>query len=404
MTNYILNLLKNRNLLGFYFFSLTFNKCFCILLVRKWRMNIENIEQEIGELIEKFELTKSCLNLKEQSLRLGELLRERDSLSFWSNVEFAMKTNKEIKSLQTLFDKVNSLQNRLASLNELKQMLEQSQDLSGLNEIYCEVVNLSEEIDNLSVRTLMDEQYDANNAIITIHSGAGGTESQDWVSMLYRMYSMYCSDNNIDTVVVDSVDGGGVGLKSITFIAKGEYAYGKLKSEMGVHRLVRISPFDASKRRHTTFASVEVAPELNTGNEIIINNDDLKIDTYRSSGAGGQHVNTTDSAVRITHLPSGIVVTCQNERSQLQNRENALKILKSKLLSLKIENEQKQMRDIKGELKKIEWGSQIRSYVFQPYTMVKDHRTDYETSDVQSVMDGNLQPLINEYLKKSHTN
>lgn len=367
-------------------------------------MNIENIEQEIGELIEKFELTKSCLNLKEQSLRLGELLRERDSLSFWSNVEFAMKTNKEIKSLQTLFDKVNSLQNRLASLNELKQMLEQSQDLSGLNEIYCEVVNLSEEIDNLSVRTLMDEQYDANNAIITIHSGAGGTESQDWVSMLYRMYSMYCSDNNIDTVVVDSVDGGGVGLKSITFIAKGEYAYGKLKSEMGVHRLVRISPFDASKRRHTTFASVEVAPELNTGNEIIINNDDLKIDTYRSSGAGGQHVNTTDSAVRITHLPSGIVVTCQNERSQLQNRENALKILKSKLLSLKIENEQKQMRDIKGELKKIEWGSQIRSYVFQPYTMVKDHRTDYETSDVQSVMDGNLQPLINEYLKKSHTN
>ena len=315
-----------------------------------------------------------------------------------------MKTNKEIKSLQTLFDKVNSLQNRLASLNELKQMLEQSQDLSGLNEIYCEVVNLSEEIDNLSVRTLMDEQYDANNAIITIHSGAGGTESQDWVSMLYRMYSMYCSDNNIDTVVVDSVDGGGVGLKSITFIAKGEYAYGKLKSEMGVHRLVRISPFDASKRRHTTFASVEVAPELNTGNEIIINNDDLKIDTYRSSGAGGQHVNTTDSAVRITHLPSGIVVTCQNERSQLQNRENALKILKSKLLSLKIENEQKQMRDIKGELKKIEWGSQIRSYVFQPYTMVKDHRTDYETSDVQSVMDGNLQPLINEYLKKSHTN
>lgn len=383
---------------------MTFNKCFCILLVRKWRMNIENIEQEIGELIEKFELTKSCLNLKEQSLRLGELLRERDSLSFWSNVEFAMKTNKEIKSLQTLFDKVNSLQNRLASLNELKQMLEQSQDLSGLNEIYCEVVNLSEEIDNLSVRTLMDEQYDANNAIITIHSGAGGTESQDWVSMLYRMYSMYCSDNNIDTVVVDSVDGGGVGLKSITFIAKGEYAYGKLKSEMGVHRLVRISPFDASKRRHTTFASVEVAPELNTGNEIIINNDDLKIDTYRSSGAGGQHVNTTDSAVRITHLPSGIVVTCQNERSQLQNRENALKILKSKLLSLKIENEQKQMRDIKGELKKIEWGSQIRSYVFQPYTMVKDHRTDYETSDVESVMDGNLQPLINEYLKKSHTN
>lgn len=367
-------------------------------------MNIENLEQEIGDLIEKFELTKTCLNLKELSLRLGDLLKERESLSFWSNVDFAMNTNKEIKSLQTLFDKVNSLQNRLASLSELKQMLEQSNDLSGLNEIYCEVVNLAEEIDNLNVRTLMDGKYDTCNAIITVHSGAGGTESQDWVSMLYRMYNMYCGDNNLDITVVDNVDGGGVGLKSITFLVKGEYAYGKLKSEMGVHRLVRISPFDASKRRHTTFASVEVAPEITSENEIVLNNDDLKIDTYRSSGAGGQHVNTTDSAVRITHIPSGIVVTCQNERSQLQNRENALKILKSKLLSLKLEQEQLKMREIKGELKKIEWGSQIRSYVFQPYTMVKDHRTDYETSDVQEVMDGNLQPLINEYLKKSHTN
>jgi len=365
-------------------------------------MNIENLEQEVGDLIEKFELTKSCLNLKELSLRLGELLKERESLSFWSNVDFAMNTNKEIKSLQSLFDTVNGLQNRLASLTELKQMLEESQDLSGLDEVYCEVVNLAEAIDNLNVRTLMDGKYDINNAIITIHSGAGGTESQDWVSMLYRMYNMYCGDNNLDTVIVDSVDGGGVGLKSITFIARGEYAYGKLRGEMGVHRLVRISPFDASKRRHTTFASVEVAPEITTESAIVINNDDLKIDTYRSSGAGGQHVNTTDSAVRITHIPSGIVVTCQNERSQLQNRENALKILKSKLLSQKLEQEQQQMRELKGELKKIEWGSQIRSYIFQPYTMVKDHRTDFETSDVASVMDGNLQPLINEYLKKSH--
>lgn len=365
-------------------------------------MNIENLEQEIGKLIEKFELTKDCLNLKEQSLRLGELLKERESMTFWSNINFAMSTNKEIKSLQTLFDKVNNLQKRLAGLNELRQMMEQSNDLSSLNEMYCEVVNLSEEIDNLSVRTLMDSKYDTCNAIITIHSGAGGTESQDWVSMLYRMYNMYCSSNGIDTIVVDSVDGGGIGLKSITFIAKGEYAYGKLRGEMGVHRLVRISPFDASKRRHTTFASVEVAPEIVSESEVLINNEDLKIDTYRSSGAGGQHVNTTDSAVRVTHIPSGIVVTCQNERSQLQNRENALRILKSKLLSLKLEQEQQKLREIKGELKKIEWGSQIRSYVFQPYTMVKDHRTDYETSDVQDVMDGNLQPLINEYLKKAH--
>ena len=366
-------------------------------------MNIENIEQEIGELIEKFELTKSCLNLKELSLRLGELLKERESLSFWTNVDFAMNTNKEIKSIQTLFDKVNNLQTRLAGLTELKSMLEQSGDLSGLNEIYCELVNLSEEVDNLNIRTFMDGKYDNCNAIITIHSGAGGTESQDWVSMLYRMYNMYCTDNGLDITIVDSVDGGGVGFKSITFLAKGEYAYGKLRGEMGVHRLVRISPFDSSKRRHTTFASVEVAPEISNESEIVVNNDDIKIDTYRSSGAGGQHVNTTDSAVRITHMPSGIVVTCQNERSQLQNRENALKILKSKLLSRKLEEEQQKMREIKGELKKIEWGSQIRSYVFQPYTMVKDHRTDYETSDVHDVMDGNIQPLINEYLKKSHS-
>ncbi|MBQ3502214.1 MAG: peptide chain release factor 2 [Clostridia bacterium] len=367
-------------------------------------MNIENIEQEIGELIEKFELTKSCLNLKDLSVKLASLLKERESLSFWSHVESAMKTNKEIKSLQSLFDKVNGIQKRLASLKELHEMLEETQDFSGLDEMYCEVVKLTEDIDNLNIRTLLDGKYDECNAIISIHSGAGGTESQDWVSMLYRMYNMYCTSNNLDITVVDSVDGGGVGLKSITFVAKGEYAYGKLQGEKGVHRLVRISPFDASKRRHTTFASVEVSPEIISDNEVVVNNDDLKIDTYRSSGAGGQHVNTTDSAVRITHLPSGIVVTCQNERSQLQNRENALKILKSKLLALKIEQDQAQMKEIKGELKKIEWGSQIRSYIFQPYTMVKDHRTDYETSDVQGIMNGDLQPLINEYIKKSHTN
>ena len=366
-------------------------------------MNIENIAQEIGELIEKFELTKSCLNLKDSSLRLGNLLKERESMTFWSNVDYAMQTNKEIKSLQSLFDKINSIQSRLASLNELREMLEQSNDLSGLDEMYCELVNVMEEVENLSVRTLMDGQFDANNAIITIHSGAGGTESQDWVTMLYRMYSMYCNNNNIDISIIDSIDGSTTGLKSITFIARGDYAYGKLRGEMGVHRLVRISPFDASKRRHTTFASVEVSPEINNDSDVVINADDLKIDTYRSSGAGGQHVNTTDSAVRITHQPTGIVVTCQNERSQLQNRETAIKILKSKLLSKKLEQEQAQMRELKGDLKKIEWGSQIRSYIFHPYTMVKDHRTDFETSDVDNVMDGNLQPLINEYLKKSHT-
>ena len=366
-------------------------------------MNIENIEQEIDELIKKFELVKSCLNLKELSQRLSELLKERESLSFWSNVDFAMNTNKEIKSLQTLFDKINNIQSRLVSLNELRDMLSQSEDISTLDEIYCELVNMAEEVDDISIRTLMDGKYDENNAIITIHSGAGGVESQDWVTMLYRMYNMYCNNTNMDVTVVDSLEGNTAGLKSITFLVKGDYAYGKLRGETGVHRLVRISPFDSSKRRHTTFASVEVSPEINSEGDIVLNNNDLKIDTYRSSGAGGQHVNTTDSAVRITHLPTGIVVTCQNERSQLQNRETALKILKSKLLSQKLEAEQQKMREIKGDLKKIEWGSQIRSYIFHPYTMVKDHRTDFETSDVEGVMNGNLQPFINEYLKKSHT-
>lgn len=367
-------------------------------------MDIENIESEIGNLVDKFELIKTCLNLKDLSAKLGELLKEREDLSFWSNVDAAMQTNKEIKSIQTLFDKVNNIQARLQGLVELKDMLNSSNDLSGLDDIYCEVVNLADEIDTLNIRTLLDGKYDACNAIVTIHSGAGGTESQDWVCMLQRMYTMYCNSNNFDTVIVDSVEGNMAGLKSVTFMVKGDYAYGKLKSEMGVHRLVRISPFDASKRRHTTFASVEVSPEISNSGEVVINNEDLKIDTYRSSGAGGQHVNTTDSAVRITHLPSGIVVTCQNERSQLQNRETALKILRSKLLAQKIAKDEEKMRAIKGELKKIEWGSQIRSYVFHPYTMVKDHRTDYETSDVQGVMDGDLNPLINEYLKKSHTN
>lgn len=366
-------------------------------------MDIENIESEIGNLVDKFEMIKSCLNLKEQSNKLSSLLKERDSLSFWSNVDSAMQTNKEIKSIQTLFDKVNSIQARLQGLVELKDMLNSSNDFSGLDDIYCEVVNLADEIDILNIRTLMDEKYDGCNAVVSIHSGAGGTESQDWVCMLQRMYTMYCNSNNFDITVIDSVEGNTAGLKSVTFIVKGEYAYGKLKSEMGVHRLVRISPFDSSKRRHTTFASVEVSPEISNSSDVVINNDDLKIDTYRSSGAGGQHVNTTDSAVRITHLPSGIVVTCQNERSQLQNRETALRILRSKLLAQKIAKDEEKMRAIKGELKKIEWGSQIRSYVFHPYTMVKDHRTDYETSDVQGVMDGNLNPLINEYLKKSHT-
>jgi len=364
-------------------------------------MDFENIDEELGKLVDRFEKTKLCLNLKELSDKLASLLKERDSLSFWSNVDYAMETNKEIKSLQTLFDTVNSLQDRISSVIELKKMMGEEVDVNSLNEVFCEILSIKAEVDKLHIRTLLDGEYDECNAIVSIHSGAGGTEAYDWTNMLYRMYSMYAEKNGLEIVITDLLENG-IGLKYNTFIVKGEYPYGKLKCEKGVHRLVRISPYDSQKRRHTTFASVEVMPEIINDNSIKVNNEDLKIDTYRSQGAGGQNVNKTDSAVRITHIPTGIVVTCQNERSQLQNREMALKILKSKLIDLKNQEEEAKNKEIQGELKKIEWGSQIRSYVFQPYSMVKDHRTNFETSDVAGVMDGNLEDFINDYLIKSH--
>lgn len=248
---------------------------------------------------------------------------------------------------------------------------------------------------------LLNGEYDSCNAILTLHSGAGGTEAQDWTSMLFRMYTMFCEKNGYKLTVLDSLDGDEAGLKSITFLVEGEKSYGYLKTERGVHRLVRISPFDANKRRHTSFASLEVMPEIDESIQVEINPDDVRVDTYRSSGAGGQHINKTDSAIRLTHLPTGIVVTCQNERSQTQNREMAFKVLRSKLIALKEEEREKNLKDIKGELKKIEWGSQIRSYVFCPYTMVKDHRTNFETANVEAVMNGDIKPFILDYLKKS---
>lgn len=255
--------------------------------------------------------------------------------------------------------------------------------------------------EELFIKSLLAGKYDDNNAILTIHAGAGGTEAQDWAEMLFRMYTRFCERENFDIKTLDYQEGDGAGIKSVSFLVSGEKAYGYLKAEKGVHRLVRISPFDANARRHTSFASLDVMPEISQDTEIEIKPDELKVDTFRSSGAGGQHVNKTESAIRITHLPTGIVVACQNERSQIQNREMAMNMLKSKLIALKEEEMQNNISEIKGDLKKIEWGSQIRSYVFCPYTLVKDHRTNFENSNVDAVMDGAIKPFILDYLKKS---
>ncbi|MFY9526525.1 MAG: peptide chain release factor 2, partial [Limnochordia bacterium] len=282
----------------------------------------------------------------------------------------------------------------------LLELWEETEDESLQAELSSALPSLERAVEELELTSLLSGEYDGNNAILTIHPGAGGTESQDWASMLYRMYTRWAEDRGYQVEVLNYQPGDEAGLKDVTLLISGENSYGYLKAEKGVHRLVRISPFDSSGRRHTSFASVEVLPEIENDVDVDINPEDIRIDTYRASGAGGQHVNKTDSAVRITHLPTGIVVQCQSERSQHSNREAAFKILRARLLERQLEEQRSKLESLKGQQREIAWGNQIRSYVFCPYTMVKDHRTDLETGDVEGVMDGNLDPFIEAYLKR----
>ena len=318
--------------------------------------------------------------------------------NFWSDKRKSSEIIKNMNFEKNIVSRYEKLATEIDDEEVLIDFVE-SGEASFENELQTKHKILKSDIEEFEINLLLDGEYDMNNAIVTIHSGAGGTEACDWADMLYRMYLRWCNLKGYKVSELDFMEGDSVGVKSVTFLVEGINAYGYLKSEKGVHRLVRISPFDANKKRHTSFASVEVVPEVDENVEVEINPADIRIDTYRASGAGGQHVNMTDSAVRITHFPSGIVVTCQKERSQLSNRETAMKMLKSKLLELELKKKEEEMKKIQGEQSDIGWGNQIRSYVFQPYALVKDHRTNTEIGNVKAVMDGSIDDFINSYLR-----
>jgi len=317
---------------------------------------------------------------------------------FWDDKENARKKSQKLDQIKKRLKVIEELEEKFEEA-EVYFELAAEEDESLDSELKLTLTELEKELEKLELNLRLNEKYDANNAIVSIHPGAGGTESQDWAQMLLRMYSRWVEANGYELQTLDFNSGEKAGIKSVTIMVNGDYAYGYLKGEKGVHRLVRISPFDSSGRRHTSFASVDVMPEIDDDIEVDINENDLKIDTYRASGAGGQHVNKTDSAVRITHQPTGIVVQCQNQRSQHKNKETAMKILTSKLLELKEETQAEKIDELGGEHKEIAWGSQIRSYVFHPYNMIKDHRTDFEEGNVDKVMDGYLDEFIESYLK-----
>ena len=336
-------------------------------------------------------------DLESLNVKIDELEKETFREDFWNRTD-CQEVLKDMNISKKIVEEYNILDNLNEDIQLLIEFIEMG-DNSFEKELEQKIGILKIEIENFRIKLLLDEKYDMNNTILTINSGAGGTEACDWTEMLYRMYDRWADHNGFKVEILDSLSGEEAGIKSITLNIKGNYAYGYLKGEKGVHRLVRISPFDSNGKRHTSFAAVNVVPEIENDLEVDIRNEDLKIDTYRASGAGGQHVNTTDSAVRITHIPTNTIVTCQKERSQIKNRETAMRILKSRLFELELEKREKEMANLKGVDSKIEWGSQIRSYVFQPYKMVKDHRTKAEEGNVDKVMNGDINHFINEYLR-----
>lgn len=343
---------------------------------------------------------EGALKLDDARKEIEELEHESAQDGFWNDVERSQTVLMKIKRLKNKCERFDKLQGKWEDLVTLCEMALEEDDDSMLDELEKDYAQFEKELESERLSTLLSGEYDSCNAILSFHAGAGGTEAQDWAQMLYRMYTRWAERHGYKYTIIDYLDGDEAGMKSAVITIEGENAYGYLKSESGVHRLVRISPFDAAGRRHTSFAALEVTPEISDDVDVDIRPEDLKVDTYRSSGAGGQHVNKTESAIRITHIPTGIIVACQMERSQHQNREVAMRMLRSKLIEIKEREHLEKISDIKGEQMKIEWGSQIRSYVFMPYTLVKDHRTGFEMGNINAVMDGELDGFINAYLSQ----
>jgi len=363
-----------------------------MIILDDLRVEMTNYRKEMAELAD-------VLNIQSAKERIAELNAETAKDGFWDDLENSQKVLRETKSLERKIEKYNKLNDSLEDLITLIELSIEEDDDSSVEEIKADSEAFKRKLEDEKLSTLLTGEYDNSNAILTFHAGAGGTEAQDWAEMLYRMYNHWAERHNYKVTLMDYLDGDDAGMKSASILIEGENAYGYMKSESGVHRLVRISPFDASGRRHTSFAALEVMPEIDDSIEVDIRPEDIEMEVYRSSGAGGQKVNKTSSAVRLIHKPTGIVVSCQTQRSQYQNKDYAMKMLRSKLVEIKEREHLEKIEDIKGVQREIAWGSQIRSYVFMPYTLAKDHRTGFENGNIQAVMDGDIDGFINAYLK-----